>query len=1791
MQNNNPQRPFKGLYLDTSPQDQPKDSYRFALNAITESEEGDMNILSNEGSNKICVTLPVDYVLLGKLYIGDNQLLIFSASLDGEASEIGIMTSGCKYKTVINDRESAEKDKLGFDIGHQIQGVYRLRLGCEKTAYFTDNLNKPRYVNLNDLDAFKNNDGTWGAALFDLQKHYERVPKFQKISVLDAGGQLPPGGYNVVVQYVDNSLNPTEWITSSNVVNIYNSFTSEEFRKIHGSINTEEDFFDYPVTSKAIKVELANLDANFEFYRLAFVQSTSGTGQITSVKYTDIIPVSKTSFIYTGDNVVGIGTETEIAAFSDIIETVQSIEQLENRLLLANTKGKQVDYCKLQKFASRITADCVTRTVNLTDIVDPSNPKNPVHQLNGRGYMPGEMYSFGIGYLFTDGSTTPVFHIPGKGPGSGENTVYLPGDKVHPMPINNTTDSTYVNNRSCGNESYWGRDFEGNTLSGKNVRHHRFPLRTEINEPLVSDDLGVPRDIKYYNLKLQLQGMLKTPIQCPESNPSCGTDISNFFEVKVDYKVDGENFNFSILVNPEFYADESGLWNLSVTQVGQYHSVNTFTNIAISISDINGTFHPLTTTGGNAVYANEHGTYFNSSGATIKTNSELFTATTQGRTYKTEMLGIKFSNIELPVLGDNDSNQIVGYYIVRNERTEFEKTILDSAVLVPSVTFKNYISHGLLFPETDKISNSVYGIIHPEHKFNNREYTQYDTMVHQGNFTLRDRKYGKVAFNDVFDGSSIDTSKQKDTGDDGSGADGTPRSDGYDGWSLEIISRDNIVSFEQKNNFIVDRQSMKENFYLDALASRAINAEANEVFNIATDNKIGIVQFGSNLNIGKGILPYVVFYRSNSDAYSNFRVLPYYKETVNPIYFNSLQTSSSISVFNGDSYVTPMRYVNTIFWDNKVAKRKGKTSAWKYIAGIVLVVLAVVLAVFSLGIGVAGSVALTAAGAALIAGGGGLLLLSSGIKQDNWNRVYTKEYDKGLRETALDNWVDTFYRYTSNVQSYFPNPWTGQVEHSAKHAKDGPSDDTIQWIGDCVTDLWFESSINMSLRVPLSTDLPSFLDAPGKIESGQNSPLDLYEFFGIYYATSNQERYPISSLEEHLARKLMMFSGERNDNKEYIGTGLGELYKINPDYVRENKQKTYNHLPLEYNCCSDCTETFPHRIHYSEQSFQEELSDNYRVFLPNNYRDIQGETGEITNIFKISNNLFIHTSEGLWQMPRNYQERVTDQIVSFIGTGSYFEIPPQKILDDDTGMSAGLQHKWGAVKTPYGYFFPSDNQRTIYQFDGSKLTPISSNGLSKWFNNNMGIVVEDKYKKETDKVFPFKDNPSNVYGSGYIATYDSEFERILFTKKDIDFLQDRVLNGDYELASCNGNLYLFEDIQFRIDAAVEAGNTYEGIVDCEMKFSRQILVEEQVVEYVWTPPVTRTYKKTFYRGYYEEGDPAHPNGGSVTYKHHVTGAIITIGFIYSSVCLEIDNMEIISAIGAGPGCEAQQTIVEVITPGFFFPVSKTIEVLKTIYFNIPGELLYADSAIDRSWTISYSLKNNSWTSWHSYIPNMYLNMPNKMYSWQFGNSNIWEHNRFSNFQTFYGVYKPYIVEYVATTFPTTTITDYITLNTQAKKYDKDSEEFYERRYVTFNKMILYNSRQCSGNMLLRSKNTSSDVVSFGTDASDYMMDQVTNFGDNIVLIDRNETDWTVNDLRDIRTNYDKPIWMTKVNLLQDDYFIDKVLNESTMDVNKDWTQLESFRDKYLVVRLIFDNFADTKLLLNYSSNNEQQSFR
>ena len=254
LEKDNIQRPSKGLHQDNSFIDTPKDTYRFALNSVNETELGDFAFISNEESNEICANLKPNFIPIGKVYLNNNEVLLFLVSEDETESEIALLNDNCDYIELVNDATSAPADKLNFKVAHQIQATYRLRRGCERTVYFTDDYNKPRYFNLDKPEDFQNPDGKWASRKFNLFKDYNKIPIFQDVDVLDSGGVLEPGGYNIAIQYLDEGLNPTEWINSTPVIHIYNDLSTEDFLNIRGSINSDVDYKNFTPTSKSIKV-------------------------------------------------------------------------------------------------------------------------------------------------------------------------------------------------------------------------------------------------------------------------------------------------------------------------------------------------------------------------------------------------------------------------------------------------------------------------------------------------------------------------------------------------------------------------------------------------------------------------------------------------------------------------------------------------------------------------------------------------------------------------------------------------------------------------------------------------------------------------------------------------------------------------------------------------------------------------------------------------------------------------------------------------------------------------------------------------------------------------------------------------------------------------------------------------------------------------------------------------------------------------------------------------------------------------------------------------------------------------------------------------------------------------------------------------------------------------------------------------------------------------------------------------------------------------------------------------
>ena len=2012
-QNNNSVNIPGGLSVDASLVNQPAGTTRFVMTGVNETKEGDLGFIANEESNQPCYSLPTEggtpYIPIGKVYIGDENNLIFLVHPSG-ISALAILDKECNLNIIVTDKDQFEK--FGFSVTQQIDATYRLRRGCERVVYWIDP--KPRMFIIDKEEEFKNDDplapvndpnassfGDWEISKFGLFKTYKSIPVFNNIEVVDDGGVLPPGSYNFSIRYLDADFNPTEFISSTETIMIYNSPSTTQYRDIEGTTKEDQPYYQYPDSNKAIKLVLdaGSLDTTFPFYQYAITEANAGGGLISDTKYTAEISTRQPVFYYTGANYETSGSQEEVTMFNNIIERAESIEQIENRLILGNVKGKEINFCTLQRYASKIAADMITKEVFISE-PDSGNSKDPAAHFHGIGYMPGEIYSFGIVYIFKDNSTSPVFHIPGKSNAIPLNTMFSTGDNVFPMSnVNNSCESTrYIDNNTCGQDTFWGVDHEGDVLTNELVRHHRFPLRTDYNIPFVEKLTGAAAaaNIKILTIKVT-KANANYPLVCDPDDTTCDlndevvadwgdqgtggpgtTDYGAAFQLVLNYTEDGVPSSLTSLLDPYEFVGNVGDPVVSGPIQYSFFTGNIFANIidptTLTISEVfestsalvpPGTLVALTYSinplSGYSVWTGTS----SETGLTYTITEGIAPAGVNNVLYKSTVLGIKFSNIMLPSLSDTAGQEVIGYYIVRNERKQSDKSILDSAVLLPTTKEKNFTAQGLLFPQynltstaNSRVKKDVLGFISPEHKFDNVQYSVFSEIIQQGEFKKEDTIKSRVKINDVYPG----------TGKRGGHKSGESDNDGF---TLHIKTRDTHPKFLPKTDFRFSFADIKEIFYLDALQDRTLldsTDKSYDAFNLACDNKIGLFSLKDLYTFDcLRALPYVYFTRNIAEPYSNFRLEPYYKESKNPERFNVLTGMSTAEIFNGDTYISAIKYTNSIYYDTRMKKRAGKRSVLGIILGAILIVASVVVAIFTLGTATPLAAVGIAAGLSLAAGIGTAVALS-GIKQEAWSKAYSREYDRGLRITITDDYL---------LQDLDPNILAPDNDRGNKK---NPSDDEIQWLGDAVN-LWFESTINMGLRHSFNDGSASYVKAPAIIEQGTTYPEEDREYFGIHSVKSadwkvpgenrDEDVSPTTSLDTHMYTKLTYLDGAKLSNRSYLGLATGELYLLNPDYRRRNKQKAYFHLGLEYDCCTDCIETFPHRFHWSEQSFQEELTDNFRMFLPNNYKDIEGETGYITDLYRINNNLYVHTLEGLWHCPQTFQERVTQDIVSFIGTGEYFSIPPRKIVDD-ANSSSGNKHKWARTKTKYGVLFPSWKEKKWYLFNGETLQPISDNGLFTYFRNNMNSVIEQQYYTANKSEYPYINNPSNPIGVGFISTYDTNKERLIITKKDINIV-NLPTTTPYEICTEGPNTVIFTNMAQTIANRAAAGWTYIGIEDCKMKFvktvqetttvlvNQLISIPDDIDIYVFydtsgsfgfskigTGPITQAeitapsatnlyfpaidaslrdwidndltpsgWTGNLYR-YYDSTErwldfpskiplanrdkvllisltnEAFTFGGPFNYHDrniNFTGqpsaaytadynAFTGVGGVYSTYNkfiginypiatntlyppesktfvqhslaavkgrnytlaevnalpqnLYFSTLEWTALKGAlqtnpystlldpngDPGLEQWGWLIKadrsvngnpatdecpatnnplipspIITACQFASdmnnllssqIIQDVEVDYTnnvnIYEYVQGQPFVPQIA-NTGWTMSYSLKTQQWVSWHPYIPSFYMHVQEKFYSWPQGSTHLWKHNRPNHYQTFYNRFYPFIVEYVDNPSPLVTkIWDNILFQTEAKKFDPISQEYFDQREITFSKAMFYNTEQISGMLQLQPKQNSS---------SNYLLEQTTNNTFGVKTIDRNERDWTMNDLRNIRDNYFVPMFIKDPLQFQSLYYIDKVINPNAINQNLDWTQLESFRDKFLVVRLIFDTFVDTRLIFNFSALDKKQSER
>lgn len=229
-----------------------------------------------------------------------------------------------------------------------------------------------------------------------------------------------------------------------------------------------------------------------------------------------------------------------------------------------------------------------------------------------------------------------------------------------------------------------------------------------------------------------------------------------------------------------------------------------------------------------------------------------------------------------------------------------------------------------------------------------------------------------------------------------------------------------------------------------------------------------------------------------------------------------------------------------------------------------------------------------------------------------------------------------------------------------------------------------------------------------------------------------------------------------------------DTYAYNDSYSYLKSIENYYPIPFEYEFCNDCREKFPYRVYYSEVDNAETTQDMYRIVRPNNYKDIDGSSGPITDLFVNFDQVYLTTTNSIRRIPTKPQTIQSNENIIYLGTGEVLSLPFQELKTTDYAFG-GLEYFKSRVTTEYGTFYVDSLSARPFLLT-NELNDLSLKGFRNFWQENGKVEFILQYKKLTGQAFPNKSTSSPI-GIGYISTYDPRFKRLMVHKRDFKLLK------------------------------------------------------------------------------------------------------------------------------------------------------------------------------------------------------------------------------------------------------------------------------------------------------------------------------------------------------------------------------------------------------------------------------------
>ena len=216
-------------------------------------------------------------------------------------------------------------------------------------------------------------------------------------------------------------------------------------------------------------------------------------------------------------------------------------------------------------------------------------------------------------------------------------------------------------------------------------------------------------------------------------------------------------------------------------------------------------------------------------------------------------------------------------------------------------------------------------------------------------------------------------------------------------------------------------------------------------------------------------------------------------------------------------------------------------------------------------------------------------------------------------------------------------------------------------------------------------------------------------------------------------------------------------------YSTDNDRVGYRYLPdnydpAEFNCRFD---HYDRTIYSLPDSNEQDLLDNYRVFLANNFYDFGSKYGPLKALHSIESAKVLGLFENGVVVFNAYStlQGTTDDYL--VGNAGIFANRPQEYFKSELGYG-GTQHRAFAT-CQYGHFWVDAKRGRVYsvQPGGAGMQEISQSGMVNWFRENLPFRIKKQFPNISDNMI---DNAFE--GLGISMVWDDRYSRLFITKLD-----------------------------------------------------------------------------------------------------------------------------------------------------------------------------------------------------------------------------------------------------------------------------------------------------------------------------------------------------------------------------------------------------------------------------------------